>query len=121
VILIDPSYEDKNDYRRVLITLREGLERFATGTYMIWYPQVQRREAQQLPAALMRNPDIEWLHVSLSVKHPQEDGFGLHGSGVYIVNPPYTLLGMLRKVMPFLVQALAQDSGARFTLDKQLK
>ena len=121
VILIDPSYEDKNDYRRVLITLREGLERFPTGTYMIWYPQVQRREAQQLPAALMRNPDIEWLHVSLSVKHPQEDGFGLHGSGVYIVNPPYTLLGMLRKVMPFLVQILAQDNGARFTLDKQLK
>lgn len=44
LILIDPSYEDKQDYQRVGSTLRGALTRFATGCYAIWYPQVRRRE-----------------------------------------------------------------------------
>src|SRR5487761_2520797 len=49
LILIDPPYEDKHDYRQVAVALGEGLKRFATGIYAIWYPQVQRLESQKLP------------------------------------------------------------------------
>jgi 23S rRNA (adenine2030-N6)-methyltransferase len=119
VILIDPSYEDRNDYRRVVIALREGLARFATGIYAVWYPEVQRRESQQLPDALMRLPDIRWLHVTLTVKRPQADGFGLHGSGMFVVNPPHTLAAALRPAMPELVRLLGQDDAARFELKTQ--
>ncbi|HBO80402.1 MAG TPA: 23S rRNA (adenine(2030)-N(6))-methyltransferase RlmJ, partial [Cupriavidus sp.] len=66
-----------------------GLERFATGIYAIWYPEVQRRESTQLPAQLKRLPLKSWLHVSLTVKHPVAGGLGLHGSGMFIVNPPW--------------------------------
>jgi len=118
VVLLDPSYEDRNDYRHVVVALREGLERFATGTYAVWYPQVQRRESRQLPESLERLPGVDWLHVTLSVKRPQADGFGLHGSGMFVVNPPHTLTKMLREAMPVLLNLLAQDDGAAFTLNE---
>src|SRR5690606_14850343 len=40
IVLMDPSYEDKRDYRRTVTALKEGLKRFATGCYVIWYPQL---------------------------------------------------------------------------------
>src|ERR1043165_8889214 len=52
VVLIDPSYEGHGDYGRVVATLRDALQRFAEGVYMVWYPQVQKVEAAQLPRRL---------------------------------------------------------------------
>lgn len=120
LVLIDPSYEDKNDYQRVRTALTEGCARFATGIYMVWYPQVQRRESAQFPAVLKRCAPGDWLHVALTVKAPAADGFGLHGSGVFILNPPWTLPQMLQECLPVLVQALGQDSHAGFTLEHQI-
>jgi 23S rRNA (adenine2030-N6)-methyltransferase len=45
MVLIDPSYQDKRDYRRAFNAVKEGVKRFATGTYAVWYPLVQRVEA----------------------------------------------------------------------------
>src|SRR5262249_46671504 len=52
LVLIDPSYELKNDYGRVAATLQDSLKKFATGTYMIWYPVIPRPEAHELPRRL---------------------------------------------------------------------
>src|SRR3546814_14894955 len=52
LVLIDPSYEDKQDYKRTLNAVKEGIKRFATGTYAVWYPLVQRRESTELPRHL---------------------------------------------------------------------
>jgi 23S rRNA (adenine2030-N6)-methyltransferase len=48
VVLIDPPYEEKQDYNRVVEMLQESLQRFATGTYIIWYPLLQRAEPAQM-------------------------------------------------------------------------
>jgi 23S rRNA (adenine2030-N6)-methyltransferase len=55
--------------------------------------------------------------VTLTVKHPVEGGLGLHGSGMFIVNPPWTLKAALQDAMPRLVELLGQDGGAQFTLE----
>ena len=114
--LIDPSYEINTDYRDVLAAIRDALQRFATGTYAVWYPQVQRRESDSLPEQLRRLAVGDWLHVSLQVKAPVADGFGLHGSGMFVFNPPWNLETELRDVMPTLVKALGQDRDAAFNL-----
>jgi len=117
LVLIDPSYEDKQDYKRVVTALREGVRRFATGTFMVWYPQVQRRDAAMLPDTLMNLQRTDWLHATLTVKQPAAGGLGLHGSGVFIVNPPWTLPAMLKEAMPWLVKVLGQDGGAQYKLE----
>ncbi|MVW80595.1 23S rRNA (adenine(2030)-N(6))-methyltransferase RlmJ [Bordetella sp. 02P26C-1] len=119
MVLIDPSYEDKQDYRRTLTAVKEGIKRFATGTYAVWYPLVQRREATDMVRGLENLQIKNWLNVSLTVKKPASEGFGLHGSGMFIVNPPWTLHAALKDTMPFLTKLLAQDERAAFTLKQR--
>ena len=117
LVLIDPSYEDKCDYRNIPLVLKDALTRFATGTYAVWYPQLSRADAERLPAALKALPVKSWLNVSLTVNTPNEDGFGMHGSGMFVLNPPWTLHKTLSEVMPYLVKVLGKDTGATFLLE----
>ncbi len=120
VALIDPSYEEKQDYERVFHALKDALTRFPGGTYAVWYPQLTRLEARELPQRLKRLPAKSWLHVALRVREPAKDGFGMHGSGMFLLNPPWTLHDTLAGVMPFLAEALREDAGAGFTLEQQM-
>jgi 23S rRNA (adenine2030-N6)-methyltransferase len=114
--LIDPAFEDKRDYLRTVMTLKEGLARFAGGTFAVWYPQLQRGDARELPGKLKKlAPD--WINVALSVGAPPADGFGLYGSGMFVVNPPYTLAQTLRETLPWLRDALARDADAAFVVE----
>lgn len=117
LVLIDPPYEEKQDYQRVVTALQESLKRFETGTYAIWYPLLQRQESIQLVSKLKQLPIKSWLHVSLTVNTPAADGFGMHGSGLFIVNPPWTLNATLKTVLPWLTDMLAQDAGASYQLE----
>jgi len=117
LVLIDPPYEDKQEYQRVVNALREGLKRFANGIYAVWYPQLQRAEARLLPEKLKQLPVKSWLNVALSVQAPGADGFGMHGSGMFILNPPWLLHGVLQEVMPYLVKVLGQSGESGFTLE----
>jgi|SRR5882724_232159 len=119
VVLMDPSYEGHGDYGRVIAALREALERFAEGVYMVWYPQVTKLEAAQLPRRLEGLAPKGWLHVRLTVQEPDSQGFGLAGSGVFILNPPFTLHDELRKLMPYLVDVLGQYDGANYLIEQK--
>jgi len=119
LVLIDPSYEDKEDYRKVVAAMRDALPRFATGVYAVWYPQVQRQEADDLPGQLRQLAPGDWLQVSLTVKAPAPDKLGLHGSGMFVFNPPWKLEAALQEAMPALVKLLGQDKKATFKLKFQ--
>jgi 23S rRNA (adenine2030-N6)-methyltransferase len=118
-VLMDPPYEEKQDYQRVVKALQEGLKRFATGSYAVWYPQLQRSEAVQLPGHLKELPVKSWLHVALSVQRPSPDGFGMHGSGMFVLNPPWTLHATLQEVMPVLASLLGQNGEGSYILEQQ--
>ncbi len=117
VVIIDPSYEDKQDYKKTLVAVNEGLKRFATGCFAVWYPLVQRLEAQELARSLERLK-TPWVHATLTVRKPAVDGFGLHGSGMFVVNPPWTLHAELARTLPWLRDKLAIDDRADFALSQ---
>ncbi len=123
VVLMDPSYEIKTDYAKVLAALREGLQRFADTVFIIWYPQLALLESTQLAQRLKASADAAakkgWLHVRLTVTQPDERGFGMLGSGIFIANPPFTLHDELQQCMPYLVDKLGLYDGANFVLEQK--
>lgn len=119
VVLMDPSYEGHADYGRVVGALRDALARFAEGVYVVWYPQVSKLEAAQLPKRLEGLSPKGWLHARLTVQQPDSMGFGLAGSGVFVINPPYTLHDELLAVLPWLTETLGQYDGANYLLEQR--
>jgi 23S rRNA (adenine2030-N6)-methyltransferase len=123
VVLMDPSYELKADYGLVVAAVREALQRFAECVVLVWYPQVTRLEVAQLPKrlqSLAQGPTIKgWLHARLTVQPLDQQGFGLAGSGMFVINPPWTLHATMQECLPFLAMALAQYPGASYLLEQR--
>jgi 23S rRNA (adenine2030-N6)-methyltransferase len=119
LVLMDPAYEDKRDYLRAVAAMKEALGRFATGTYALWYPQLPRGEWRMMLEKLKKLDADRWLHATLVVKGPGAEGFGMHGSGLFVINPPWTLRRDLEATLPFLAQALAQDEAAAYELESK--
>lgn len=120
IVLIDPPYEVKTDYRRVEEVLKGALKRFAQGTYLVWYPLLRRPGAQVLRERLRRLGVGAWLQVELQVQRTPPGGAGMYGSGMFVINPPWNLPEHLAAVMPTLRDTLALDAGAAFTLDQHI-
>jgi 23S rRNA (adenine2030-N6)-methyltransferase len=119
LVLIDPSYETKSDYTAVVKGLEDAIMRSPTGTYALWYPLLIKPEARQLPDRLKRLGATNWLNATLQVKAAPHDGFGMYGSGMFIINPPWTLKKTLQDTLPALATLLAQGPGAKHTLEGQ--
>jgi 23S rRNA (adenine2030-N6)-methyltransferase len=116
--LIDPSYEDKNDYRNLESCLEEALSRFATGCYAIWYPVIERRESIALPdrlKAIAKAHQRAWLCAELRVENAPGER-RLQASGMFVFNPPWTLQGHLKDALPILKNALGLGAGASYAL-----
>lgn len=115
LVLIDPSYEIKSDYPRVLAALKDGVKRFATGTYLVWLPFLPSIDARALPEKLRKLPG-DWLQASLHVRAPATKGHGMSGSAMFVLNPPWTLKQALQDSLPWLTEVLAMDTKASWEL-----
>lgn len=118
LVLIDPSYEDKQDYRYLEAAIEEAMQRFATGCYAIWYPTLSRRESAALPDRMKKicaAHKRSWLHTELRVENAPGER-RLQASGMFIINPPWTLEKHLAEALPTLTKVLGIDSGAQFLL-----
>ena len=115
VIFMDPPYEIKTDYPKVVDALEEGLARFAEGVYVIWYPILTRGDHIRLIESLGKLSE-KTLNIAMTVQEPDEKGFGMLGSGLFVINPPWTLKGTMETVMPYLLEKLAQYPGASYEI-----
>ncbi len=130
LVLIDPSYELKTDYPRVIASVQDSLKRFSTGTYMVWYPVIPRPEAHDLPRrlkTLATQAGRSWLHATLAIGADDDNASpavigeprrpGLRASGVMLVNPPHTLAATLRQTLPRVLNTLGRGAGKGWTVD----
>jgi 23S rRNA (adenine2030-N6)-methyltransferase len=120
LVLVDPAYEGVRDYAQVVDALRDALRRFADGMYVVWYPVVTKTGADRMLRALKAAATGGWLHARLDVQQADAQGFGLIGSGVLVIHPPFTLHAALQGVLPYLVEVLAQHDRASFRLEQHL-
>ncbi|MDH3001232.1 rRNA methyltransferase [Chelonobacter oris] len=111
LVLIDPSYELKEDYDLVVKAVEEGYKRFATGTYAIWYPVVLRQHVKRIIRGLEQTGIRKILQIELAVR-PDSDQRGMTASGMIVINPPWTLEGQMESLLPYLAQVLVPDNTA---------
>lgn len=110
LVLIDPPFEAPGELARMLQGLRDGVQRFATGTFVLWYPIKDRRPVEAFRLEAIGLGLEKLLDAELMVR--TADGIGLAGCGLLIVNPPYTLPAMLARLLAYLAERLAQGPGA---------
>ena len=112
LLLVDPSYELRNEHRAVVEWLGKIHKRFATGVVAIWYPVIERRWVERYERALRAAVD-RLATYELCVERERRGG-GLVGSGMFVVNPPFKLHDELDEALPWLSKRLAVDDGAGF-------
>jgi 23S rRNA (adenine2030-N6)-methyltransferase len=121
LVLIDPSFEQKNEFECLAAGFAEAFAKWPTGSYLLWYPVKSRRAtdslARDVAAAVGAGPSPgKCLRLEFSVA-PQQAGAALASAGLLIVNPPYTLAGELKAILPELEKPLGQGGAGRFRLE----
>lgn len=120
LVMIDPSYELATDYSQLVAAIGDAQRRFAGGVYAVWYPLLPSRDAERLPGKLRKIAGERWLDVRMAIQGRNRAAVGLYGSGMFIVNPPYTLPALIEDTLPRLVAILARDKSADFELQYQI-
>lgn len=109
LVLVDPPFEEPGEWGRMVEGLGKAHRKWATGIYLLWYPLKEPREVNGFVADLKATGIARMLRAELTVA-PAVAGT-LYGSGLIVVNPPYTLEGELRTVLPALAEVLQQGKA----------
>lgn len=118
LVLIDPPFERTDEFERLAAQFAKAHAKWPTGIYMLWYPVKNRRATDTLARKVtVASGDAgKCLRLEFSVA-PIENGGGLTSAGLLIVNPPWTLSGELRTILPELQKPLGLGGAARFRLE----
>jgi 23S rRNA (adenine2030-N6)-methyltransferase len=117
LILIDPSYEIKNEYQTVVDALKGMTKRFATGCYLLWYPVVARKRNNYLEKALKTSGILNIQLFELGLL-PDSDDFGMTACGMIAINPPWTLLADMQQALPWLAEALGESQQGFYRVEQ---
>ncbi len=111
VVLIDPPYEAIDEFQKLAKGLAEAVKRFATGVFMIWYPIKSQENVEGLYSAITEQGIKKVLRLELWTEHLLQ-AKGLVGTGLLVINPPWTLCDDAKAVWPELIEILASGPGA---------
>jgi 23S rRNA (adenine2030-N6)-methyltransferase len=115
LVLIDPPFEEDGEWARLVEGLAKAHKKWATGLYALWYPLKEVREVNAFIADLKATGIPRMLRAELTIDRPTTPP-KLYGSGMIVVNPPFTLEAELNIVLPALARALTDGGrgGHRF-------
>ncbi|TWX55656.1 23S rRNA (adenine(2030)-N(6))-methyltransferase RlmJ [Colwellia hornerae] len=116
VVLIDPPYELKEDYAKAVKTIVKAYKKFNSGTYILWYPVVTRERIHAMEKDFTRSEVKNLLQVEFCLQ-ADSDEYGMTGTGLFIVNPPWQLKKQLEEILPFMKATLGQAQTS-FTLQQ---
>lgn len=116
VVLIDPPYELKEDYTKAVKTIISAYKKFATGTYILWYPVVKRELVDKMKTQFVSSDIRNVLQVEFCMQE-DTDAYGMTGTGLFVVNPPWQLTKQLEEILPYLKDKLG-DGDSSFSLEQ---
>ena len=109
LVLIDPPFEIKDEFRHIIKGLADALERWPTGIYGVWYPIKDREPVERFlaEAASLGRP----CFAAELFRHRPDDPTRLNGTGMLVLNPPWQLDQGLRALLPLLHDRLGAVGG----------
>lgn len=111
LVLVDPPFEQPGEFERMAEGLATAHRRWPGGIYAFWYPIKDFAAVERYRKSLQDLGIPKILDTWLTIRGPSRDE-GLIGSGMVIINPPFTLEGELAALLPALCTCLALDKGA---------
>lgn len=115
LVLVDPPFEEKGEFDRLVDGLLRALGRWPGGVYALWYPIKDRKEVDRFRKRLAEAGIPKVLALSLEIRAPSPEP-RFDGSGLAVVNPPYPLESEMRTILPVLTGLMAEQSG-RFQIE----
>lgn len=109
LVLIDPPFEEPGEFSRMAQGLAAAHRKWATGTFLLWYPIKDEAEVKAFTRRLARSGIAKMLRLEVMVA--SETGTpALRGCGLIAVNPPWTLYDELKVMLPALTAALSRGA-----------
>lgn len=116
LVLIDPPFEERNEFERMAQNLIKAHKRWPTGLYALWYPIKDAEDVDKFVAMLQASGIPKILKLELTIRQPSEPP-RLHGTGMIVINPPFVLEEEMRVLMPVLAEVLGDEGRGRWTID----
>lgn len=117
LVHIDPAFELKNERQRLLEAVSEGVRRWPTGIFAIWYPVQDRAAAEDFTRRFRRLGVEKVLMAELCVL--PDEANRLNGSGVIVINPPWRVEESLKDALPWLAERLAVEGHGRWRVTSE--
>lgn len=105
LVLIDPPFEATDEFETLLRAVRQGLRRFATGCYAIWYPIKDEAGPAGFLDALK---ETKLLVMELRLGPDTAPG-KLAACGLAVINPPWRFEEAMREALPWIAGRLGPD------------
>lgn len=117
LILVDPPYELKEDYQRIVGFAKSAYRTFTQGVFLFWYPVVDRARIDRMETALQQSGIRNIGLYELGVQADSEER-GMTSSGMIVINPPWTLRNQLEPALKYLAPLLDLDSHGYYRAEQ---
>ncbi|WP_273725391.1 23S rRNA (adenine(2030)-N(6))-methyltransferase RlmJ [Brucella gallinifaecis] len=115
LVLVDPPFEIAGEFDRLVDGLVKAHKRFPGGTFALWYPVKDRKETERFAKCLRETEIPKIMRIELAIRAPSLET-KLDGTGMIIVNPPYTLESEMQILLPCLTKLLSEEKGSHFSI-----
>ncbi|MGO4386438.1 23S rRNA (adenine(2030)-N(6))-methyltransferase RlmJ [Microvirga sp. 2YAF29] len=113
LVLIDPPYEKTGELERLGTELLTALKKWPTGVYAGWYPIKDVGAVDAVAARLHEQSTRPGLRLELLVDDPR-DPTRLNGSGLFVLNPPWSLREEAETLLPALAERLSRSGDGAY-------
>ena len=110
LVLIDPPFEAQDEFAQMAAALGEGLRRFPSGVYVVWYPLTERARVDEFFNAVLQLRPPPTLAAELTIAG-ESAPIKMKGCGLLVLNPPWQFDREAAAMLAWLAPALAQAPG----------
>lgn len=120
LVIIDPAFEVTDEFERISFNLCKAWKKWQNGIYAVWYPLKDRRAVRKFHSSLDVAGVRNVLALELNTGRSTVDSAML-GSGMTVINPPYTLADEMNTLLPWFTEVLVQGPGANWWVNQLIE